>query len=318
MTSSASPRLSWVLALLPVLLAGCHGHDASTPPTIAEPSPQLLVARGRVDIEGGPRALSFSTDGVVSAVDVKEGDRVSQGQVVATEDKTVARLDEDLAKAHLAQAEAQVQLWSPRLASARQHAARLAEAATLDAGDRQSVDDARGAAADTGAELANARAGVEVARADMERARYRLAQQDLRAPVDGDVQDLNAWAGMHVQQGAMVLTLLPSFARIVRAELPPEIVDAIAPGTVARILSDDGRESVIGAGHVRRIGGTYGRATLQDDPLQPINQHTVECVVLLDRTTSLRIGQRVLVRFLPTPQPRSAGERLAKWRAAKL
>lgn len=316
MTSRPPARLLWLPALLPALLASCHGRDTATTTAIGEPSPQRLVARGRVDVEGGPRPLSFATDGVVSAVDVKEGGSVRQGQVLATEDETVARLDEDLAKAHLAQAEAQVQLWSPRVASARLHAARLAEAATLDAGDRQSADDARGAAADTGAELVNARAGVAVARADMERARYRRAQQDLRAPVDGAVLRLGAWPGMRVQQGATVLTLLPSSARIVRAELPPDVVDAIAPGAVAQILSDDGRQSVIGTGHVHRIGDIYGRATLQDDPLQPINEHTVECIVTLDRAPVMRIGQRVLVRFSPAIPSR--GERFAKWRPARL
>ncbi|WP_159016155.1 HlyD family secretion protein [Cognatiluteimonas profundi] len=318
MRFTAPARLFWLPTLLPALLAGCQGSHTSTPPTMEEQSPQLLVARGRVDVEGGPHALSLATDGVVSAVDVKEGDRVRKGQVLVTEDSTAARLDEDLAKAHLAQAEAQVRLWSPRLASARLHAARLAEAARLDAGDRQTADDAHAAAAETSAELANARAGVDIARADMERARYRLAQQDLRAPVDGDVLGLTAWVGMHVQQGATLLTVLPSFARIVRAELSPEVVDAIAPGTTAQILSDDGRQSVLGTGQVRRIGGTYGRATLQDDPLQPINEHAVECIIALDRATAVRVGQRVLVRFSPANLPRTASERLAKWRPASL
>ncbi len=314
----APARLSWLPVLLPALLAGCQDRGASTPASMDEPPPQLLVARGRVDVEGGPRALSLPADGVVSAVNVKEGDRVRKGQVLVTEDGISARLDEDLAKAHLAQADAQVRLWSPRLAAARQHAARLAEAARQDAGDRQSADDAREAAAEADAQLADARAGVDIARADMERAQYQLRQRTLRAPADGDVLGLTAWTGMRAQQGATLLTLMPAIERIVRAELSPDVVDDIAPGTRARILSDDGRQTVLGTGRVRRIGGTYGRTTLQDDPLQPINEQTVECILTFDRTTTVRVGQRVLVRFAPANPAAVPGERLVKRPLGKL
>jgi len=53
---------------------------------------------------------------------------------------------------------------------------------------------------------------------------------------------------------------------------------------------------------VLRIGSVYGPAMLENDPQVRANSRTVECVLAFDQpdsaqTRSLRIGQRVLVRF---------------------
>jgi hypothetical protein len=50
---------------------------------------------------------------------------------------------------------------------------------------------------------------------------------------------------------------------------------------------------------VLRVGKVFGPATLEDDPGVRANARTVDCVLVLDRPSSLRVGQRVLVRFLP-------------------
>jgi hypothetical protein len=45
----------------------------------------------------------------------------------------------------------------------------------------------------------------------------------------------------------------------------------------------------------------FGASTLEDDPLVRANTRTVECVLSFDQPppASVRIGQRVLVRFPP-------------------
>lgn len=314
----SATRIVTLTVTLPLLvaLAGC-GHDqAQINAVVATPSPNEVIARGRIDIEGGEVPLAPSIDGVIAAVAVHEGDHVGKGQALVTIDATAARIDEELMQAHLAEAQSRIKLGQAGVATAKARATRLMEAVKMDAGDSQSADDARGALAQAVAELDSAQAGLRIARAELERARYVFTQHVLRAPVDGQVLQLTAEPGVHVTaQGTPLLTLLPTKSRIIRAELSEDAIDDVATGQQARVLSDDGRQTPLGPAHVLRIGPVYGPSTLQEDPQQRINERTVECVLAFDGTTSLRVGRRVLVRFTskvtqtPPVKPRGAHSR---------
>ena len=306
-----------LLVALPalILLVACTRDRSDSIATAAgNTPPATIVARGRVDIEGGPLPLGMTVDGIIANVAIVEGQPVTRGQLLIATDLTPARLDEDLARARLAQAQSQIALLEAKAKAANVRAKRLREAARVDAGDGQSADDAREMAAEAVAELANARAGMRIAHADVERAGYQSTQHSLRAPVDGEVLRVMAWPGMRVSaQGGTLVTLLPAKTRIVRAELSQDFVDVIAPGTPARIVSDDGRQTRLGLAHVLRIGPTYGQSQFQEDPLQRINERSVECVLAFDNPSALRVGQRVLVNFPhPAHDAGPAGERLAK------
>ena len=292
-----------------------HASSQSGPPSgaIASP-PAFIVARGRVDVEGGPLSLGMSIDGVVDNVLVAEGAHVRRGQLLISTDPTPAHLDHTLAQAHLSQARAQVTLLQSRLSAARMHARRLIAAAKQDAGDGQSADDAGEAAREAAAELDNARAAVQIAQADLQRADYQIRQHELRAPVGGSVLRLTTWPGMRVSaQAGTLVTLLPAGTRIVRAEVAQEFIDTIQSGEQAQITSDDGRQASFGAAHVLRIGPVFGQSTLQEDPTQRINERSVECVLAFDGASTLRVGQRVLVRFpAAVKAATSTAERLGK------
>ena len=298
-------------------LSACTRQHAGSPPGVADAtssSPALIVARGRIDVEGGPLSLGLSVDGLVDHVAVAEGDHVRRGQLLISTDPTPAHLDETLAQAHLSQARAQVALLQSRLSAARLHATRATAAARQDAGDGQSADDARETATEAAAELDNARAAVQIAQTELQRAAYQTRQHELLAPVDGDIMRITAWPGMRVsaQAGTLVM-LLPAGARIVRAEVAQEFIDTIRPGQHAQIISDDGRQTSFGAAHVLRIGPEFGQSTLQEDPTQRIDERSVECVLALDDASTLRVGQRVLVRFPAAAQSiMPAAERLGK------
>jgi multidrug efflux pump subunit AcrA (membrane-fusion protein) len=294
------------VTLLLSVLAGC-GRGASQADPVANnhanaPSAAGVVVRGRIDIEGGQVSSPTLVDGVISAVAVHEGDHVSKGQALVTIDATAARIDEELAQAHVSEAQAKIKLAQARVAAAKIRAARLATAAKLDAGDGQSADDAGELLVQAVGELESAQSAARISRAELERARYVVSQHVLRAPADGQVLRVAAAPGLHVSaQGAPLLTLLPDKARIVRAELSEDALDHIANGQPARVLSDDGRQSPLGSAHVVRIGLVYGASTLQEDPQQRINERTVDCVLAFDEPTTLRVGRRVLVRFASTP-----------------
>lgn len=304
-----------VVAVFAFGLTACGREPAAVvgPPVSGGP----IVVRGRVDVEGGLLTLGAGVDGVVDGISIQEGDRVAHGQVLITLDQTPAHVEEASASAHLQAAVAQLDLLRGRLAAARTHAYRLREAARLHAGDGQSADDALASSVELAAQVRGAQAAIAVARADLTRTRYQAGQGVLRSPVDGSVVRLTAWHGMRVSpQTSGLLTLLPDKGRIVRAELPRDVIDAVYPGEAGQVLSDDGSETVLGSARVLRIAQTYGQSSLQADPLQRVSELSVECVLGLASSPAPRVGERVLVRFLRAAGP--GGERSAKRRDATL
>ena len=312
-------RLGCVAMAMPCLLAACSKPaDAPTSAAAKPAAAYAAVARGRIDIEGGLLNLSTSRDGTLATVAVHEGDHVKQGQLLAALDTQPAKLAVDAAQAQLEQAQAQLKLLAIKQAAATQRAKRLAAAVAAGAGDGQSADDAREAAAQLDAEQQADRAAQDMARQKLDEARYELRQRSLLAPFDAEVVRVLAQPGASVSPSSGPLfTLLPQKPRIVRAELNESFVGVIQPGMQAEVVADSGRDNARWSAHVLRIGNVYGPATLENDPQIRANARTVECVLAFDQSSSdkgssdqgradegrsdptrnLRIGQRVIVRF---------------------
>jgi len=306
-------RLGGIALTLTCLLVGCsRSADESTNAT-APPAAYAAVARGQVDIEGGLLTLSMPREGTLAKVAVHEGDHVKQGQLLAALDTQPATLAIEAAQAQLEQIQAQLKLIAVKQVGAKQRAQRLAAAVAAGAGDGQSADDAREAAAQLDAEQQSTRAALSMASQKLDEARYELKQRSLLAPFDADVVQVSAQPGASVSPtSGPLFTLLPQKPRIVRAELNDSFVGVIQPGMPAEVVPDNGRDDTRWSAHVLRIGRVYGPATLENDPQVRANARTVECVLAFDEPTSdqtknLRIGQRVMVRFgAATTPPRTA------------
>ncbi|BFI95581.1 MAG: hypothetical protein RSP_10910 [Rhodanobacter sp.] len=284
-------------------LAACSKH-AEPAATATAASQYAAVARGRVDIEGGLLTLDMPREGVLARVAVHEGDTVKQGQLLAQLDTRPAQLAVDSAQAQLEQAQAQLKLLAVKQAAAKLRAQRLAAAAAAGAGDGQSADDAHEASAQLDAEQAAEQAAIDMAAQKLAEAKYELAQRSLRAPFDASVVHVTAQPGASVSASEALFTLLPDKPRIVRAELNESFVGAVHPGMQAEVVANDDTESGRWRAHVLRIGQVYGPATLENDPQTRANTRTVECVLAFDQPEQqLRIGQRVIVRFLPDGKP---------------
>lgn len=298
-------RLGCLALCLSSLLAACSRSTAPAPGTNAPPAPAYAaVARGKIDIEGGLLTLSMPREGTLARVAAHEGDHVRQGQLLAQLDTRPATLAVDAAQAQLEQAQAQLKLLGIKQAAAQQRAQRLSAAVAAGAGDGQSADDAREAAAQLDAEQQGARAAVSMARQKLDEARYELKQRSLLAPFDADVVQASAQPGASVSPSSGPLfTLLPQKPRIVRAELNESFVGVIHPGMSAEVVADNGHDAAHWRAHVLRIGEIYGPATLENDPQVRANARTVECVLAFDQPQELRIGQRVMVRFEAAAAP---------------
>ncbi|MBD8872016.1 HlyD family efflux transporter periplasmic adaptor subunit [Rhodanobacter sp. DHB23] len=292
-------RLAGCALAAALALAACS-KSAQPAATSAAASQYAAVARGRVDIEGGLLALTMPREGVLASVAVHEGDTVKQGQLLAALDTRPAQLAVDSAQAQLEQAQAQLKLLAVKQAAARLRAQRLGAAATAGAGDGQSADDAREASSQLDAEHDADQAAADMAAQKLAEAKYELAQRSLRAPFDASVVHVTAQPGASVSPSDALFTLLPDKPRIVRAELNESFVGAVHPGMRAEVADNDDSGNDRWSAHVLRIGQVYGPATLENDPQTRANARTVECVLAFDQPEQqLRIGQRVIVRFVP-------------------
>ena len=295
------------MALAAVTLLAACSPTANAPATAGSaPAATALVAvaRGRIDIEGGLLALATPRDGTVVKVAVHGGDQVRQGQLLALLDTEPATLAVDTAQAEVAQAQAQLKLLAIKQAAAKQRATRLTAAAHAGAGDGQSADDAREAAAQLGAEQQAAQASLGMSQQKLGAARYELKLRSVLAPFDAQVTYVSVQPGASVSPTSGALfTLLPAKPRIVRAELNESFVGLVKPGMHAEVTANNNAQRAPWSAHVLRVGQVYGPTTLENDPQVRANSRSVECVLAFDQPRDLRIGQRVLVRFDAAAQP---------------
>jgi HlyD family secretion protein len=295
-----------VLALVLVggmVLTGPAAHRTSAP-IAAAPTPYSAVAAGKADVEGGIIQVASRITGVVREVDVKEGNVVHRGQVLARQEDDAPRLAVQTATANLAAIRAHLGLTQVQL-----HAAEREKARVQPMGDvlsRQQIDQAGDLVDTTEATLADERAAVDVAAAQLGEARYHLDETVIRAPVDGVIVRRYANPGV----GASTLNVTPMFDlepaghRIVRAEVTETALPAVAIGGKVEIVPETDQSRAY-PGTVLRRAGVFGARKLQsDDPSERTDERVVEVVVSADGAPLL-VGQRVLVKFLKPVAPRS-------------
>ncbi|WP_420010056.1 HlyD family secretion protein [Xanthomonas sacchari] len=284
--------------LLSLLLAACAPSDRTpAPAAAAAPPAYLAVARGRIDVEGGVLKLGLPVAATLHEVPVHEGDAVQKGAVLVAGDDRAAAVDLDIARTRAQAAATHLKQLQQRLQSAQQKQRRLAEAARLGAGDGQSADDASDAVQSLMDALDTARSDAALADAQVRAAELQRAQYRLQAPVAGRVLQLSAAVGARTEANAPLLTLLPDAPRLVRAELNESYAGSVTPGMAAEVISDDGRQTVLGEAVVRWLAPAYGPTQLHDDATPAGNDRSVACVLAFTQPSSLRLGQRVLVRF---------------------
>ena len=229
-------RMWMALAIASLLLSGCSREE----PTAAAPAPATPVRAApveTVELSGAVRAvgtlepeteirLSFKVGGVVERITVHAGDTVSRGQMLAA----IRRTEVDTALAQATESEAKA-----RRDLERGRQLRADEVAT-----EEQVQD-----------LATA---WNVARANLEAARFNARYSRIEAPQDGVVLSRLAEPDELVQAGQPVLVLGGTGdGWVVRTALADRDAVRVQPGSVARISFDafPGREF---AGRVTRVG----------------------------------------------------------------
>jgi membrane fusion protein, multidrug efflux system len=87
-------------------------------------------------------------------------------------------------------------------------------------------------------EIAEARAGVAQAAADLETARLNLGYTEIRAPIDGYIGNRAAQVGAYVASGAYLLSVIPAHGLWVDANFKEDQLARIRSGQPATIVAD--------------------------------------------------------------------------------
>ncbi|WP_292428330.1 efflux RND transporter periplasmic adaptor subunit [Mesorhizobium sp.] len=175
---------------------------------------------------------------------VKEGDHVKAGDVVA-------RLDDSLLKAQLAEQKAAVAQAQATLDSALSAAARADKLLASNAVSAETAED-KATAVKTG------KAGVEQAEAAAERLQAQLDRTTIRAPFDGIVSGKPAVAGSIVQAGTELMKIVRDGRLEVGVLVPEKDLAAISVGQAATIVDAAGRTF---SGSVSSIAETVNSTT---------------------------------------------------------
>lgn len=321
-------------ALLLLILSLSSRHGGPAPDQMPKPLPNSLIsAAGKVEPVSEEVRLGLTQTGKLAEVLVDEGDKVTQGQLLA-------RLENDDWKAQLAEAEASVHIREAELQrllnGARQEERREAEAAVHEAdavvaqtardlerydslgksgwSSRQTQETVRRdhqvalakqlqARQHLAVVAANARdderqrdeAALELARAQRDEAAAILAKSELRSPLDGQVLRRHRRVGEMISaaQDMPILSIGDVSTLRVRAEVDETDIARLKPGQPAWVRADAFGDTKF-AGTVTRVGTMVGRKQIHtDDPTEKLDNKVLEVLITLDGHPPLPVGLRV-------------------------
>ena len=298
--------------------------------------PQFLVAPGRIEPVSEEIEVSSELPGTLSAVPLKEGDRVHRGQVIAEllNEHYKARIESAAAQVQLREAElsrvvngSTEQERREALALVREAEAVLSHAETerqryrelyrtgdisksrADTADREyAIAKARCDAARERHALVNAaardddrtraEAAVSLAQKNLAESRAMWERTRIRAPIDGIVIRTHLHAGESVSELAPgpIYTLADDSGLRARVEIDERDIELVRPGQTVSITADAYRRTF--EGRVVRVGRMLGRKRIRtDEPTERVDQKILEALVDLAPDTALPIGLRVICRI---------------------
>jgi multidrug resistance efflux pump len=257
--SVRSPRarhaLGWLAAAFALAGGALYAFDKSADSAHAAPAPaadaRMIVAPALVEARGDRVSLSFEQSGRITEILVDEGDRVTAGQVVA-------KLDDRIASAQVAKAQASLDAAQARLDQARRGprkdeiAAAKAEADAASAQawqtgvshDRAERLYATNADAIPQAEVDSTKGAADAASAESRAAESRLAllEKGTRKEVIAEAEANVAAAKADLDAANAVLSQMelraPSAGVVLRRDHEPGEQVTTVPPTVVLVIAD--------------------------------------------------------------------------------
>ncbi|WLI12865.1 MULTISPECIES: HlyD family secretion protein [Pseudomonas] len=248
MSTHSRSSLFFVFLLGTVLLAaGGFGYWRSTVNRLPE---GLYVGNGR--LEATEVQIASKTPGRLAEVLVEEGDKVTQGQLLARMDTRTLEAQRNQAEAevirvreNLAAAQANVKLRQSEHLLAQQELKRSQALFNRGFASGQIIDQQQSRFDTANAAVTAARAQVSAVGAAIGAAQAQVAQlnseiddSSLRAPIDGIIQLRMAEPGEVLGAGGRVLLLIDPNDQYMNLYLAASVAGRLAVGDEARILLD--------------------------------------------------------------------------------
>ncbi|XXF76341.1 efflux RND transporter periplasmic adaptor subunit [Myxococcaceae bacterium GXIMD 01537] len=185
----------------------------------------VIVAEGAVDV-------AAKGEGLLEQVDVRVGDEVRQGAVLARLDTAELRRELAVAQASLQAAQAEAGVSRIALEETRERVKRRADPQQLALGviSEEELATARYQEQTADARLRVAEAQTQQRQAQVEQLQQRLSDAQVRAPFDGRVAMRYLDAGAQVTAGRPIVHLIRSGARQVRFAIPEDAVARVTAG----------------------------------------------------------------------------------------
>ena len=165
--------------------------------------------------------LSFKVGGTINRLNVKDGDQIRAGQLIAVLDDTDYILQLDQTKANLTQAEVQMQ----NAKSTYDRMSKLYETGSVSVNDYEQAK----------AAYESANAGVSSARKQVQLAEQRVNYTRLRAPIAGRVANLNAEINENIMAGFTIITLTSGSDIEVTVGIPEAFIAMVNEGDVVEV-----------------------------------------------------------------------------------
>jgi HlyD family secretion protein len=188
--------------------------------------------------EGDSALISAPQAGWVTELKVERGETVKRGDLLFVLDSTEQQASREQAEAALTQARASLKQEQSNLAYARTELARQDNLARLNIGTPTQHDQARTAAEQSVARVAQLQAQIGQMEANLKSAAYSLSQRQIVSQTDGPVQDIFFRPGEYVPASTPVVSILPPANIYVRFFVPESQLPQVKLGQKVRIACD--------------------------------------------------------------------------------
>ncbi|HEY1364035.1 MAG TPA: efflux RND transporter periplasmic adaptor subunit [Xanthobacteraceae bacterium] len=280
------PRTAMALLALPTLLAACQPEAEATGPeiravrtiTVERRAPDVpITVTGRIEALD-EAALGFRISGRVLENDLKLGQQVEPGQVLA-------RLEPQNELNALRSAQAGLAAAEGQLTRARNHFERQEFLLARNVASQATFDEAKQM-------LQTARSQVDATRAQLKIAHDLVSFTELEADAPGVVTAVGPRAGEVVQAGQMIVRIARKGGRDAIFEMPAQMIrSAPAEPEITVSLTDD--PAVTARGRIREVAPQANPAT-----------RTFEVKVgLTDPPEAMRLGATVTGRMQTDTAP---------------
>ncbi|MBS1135513.1 MAG: emrK [Burkholderiaceae bacterium] len=253
--TNGSPRKKLFLMLLAVVVIGAIAYGVYW----------FMHASKFVSTDNAYTAVEVaqvtpSTGGTVKEVRVVDTQSVKEGEVLVVIDDTDARLS-------LSQAQADVERATAQLAAAESDY----ERAGIDLKRRQALVSSGSVSGEEltraqntytsgKANIAAAKAAIELAKARADQARVDLGRTVVRAPVAGVVAKRSVQVGQRIAAGTPLLAIVPVQDMHVDANFKEGQLEKVRPGQKAELIADIHGKDVVYHGVVEGFSGGTGSA----------------------------------------------------------